>query len=116
MEKLVKYKSDDVELAATLFTKDGKSAGKMPGLVLGHGFAGALYPKMATHLANLGYGVLSIEFRGYGRSGGERGRVVPADQINDWFGSGESFSHLAQDCLSSQGANPRTAVKLVRIP
>lgn len=86
METEVRLKSDDVELAAVLFTKDA-ARGKMPGLVLGHGFAGALYPAMARHLANLGYAVLSISFRGYGQSGGERGRVVPADQIADFKNS-----------------------------
>ena len=87
MEADVKIKSDEVELSGTYFTRDRRSPGKMPGLVLGHGFAGALYPKMASHLASLGYAVLSIEFRGYGRSGGERGRVVPSDQVSDFRNS-----------------------------
>lgn len=38
---------------------------------------------MAAHLAGLGYGVLAIDFRGYGDSGGERGRVIPSEQAVD---------------------------------
>jgi len=92
METDVRFKSDDVELAATFYAKDG-AKGRMPGIVLGHGFAGARYPKMASYIANLGYGVLSIDFRGYGRSGGLRGRVVPREQVNDFK---NSVSYLAQ--------------------
>jgi fermentation-respiration switch protein FrsA (DUF1100 family) len=38
---------------------------------------------MATYLAGLGYGVLSFDFRGYGQSGGERGNVLPDEQVSD---------------------------------
>lgn len=86
METDVTYDSDGVRLAATFYAKDD-GAGKMPGIVLGHGFAGARYPKMSAYLANLGYGVLSIDFRGYGLSGGERGRVIPSEQVNDFRNS-----------------------------
>ncbi|MGE5533945.1 MAG: alpha/beta hydrolase [Acidobacteriota bacterium] len=92
METDVTFKSDSVELAATFYAKDGVK-GRMPGIVLGHGFAGARYPKMANYLANLGYGVLSIDFRGYGKSGGVRGRVVPREQVSDFK---NSVSYLAQ--------------------
>lgn len=92
METDVRFKSDDVELAATFYAKDGNK-GRLPGIVLGHGFAGARYPKMATYLANLGYGVLSIDFRGYGLSGGVRGKVIPREQVNDFK---NSVSYLAQ--------------------
>lgn len=92
METDVKFKSDDVELAATFYAKDG-SKGRLPGIVLGHGFAGARYPKMAAYLAGLGYGVLSIDFRGYGLSGGVRGKVIPREQVSDFK---NSVSYLAQ--------------------
>jgi dipeptidyl aminopeptidase/acylaminoacyl peptidase len=92
MESDVTFKSDDVELAATFYAKDGAQR-RMPGIVLGHGFAGARYPKMAGYLANLGYGVLSIDFRGYGKSGGVRGRVLPREQVSDFK---NSVSYLAQ--------------------
>lgn len=92
MESDVTFKSDDIELVARYYVKDGEQ-GRRPGIVLGHGFAGVRYPKMAAHLANLGYGVLSIYFRGYGTSGGVRGRVVPREQVSDFK---NSLSYLAQ--------------------
>jgi dipeptidyl aminopeptidase/acylaminoacyl peptidase len=86
MQTDVSFDSDGVKMAATFYTKDG-ATNKMPGIVLGHGFAGARYPKMSAYLADLGYGVLSIDFRGYGLSGGERGRVIPREQVNDFRNS-----------------------------
>lgn len=82
MELAVKFDSDGIPLAGTFYTKDG-ATGRIPGIVLAHGFAGARYPKMAAHLAGLGYGVLAFDFRGYGLSGGERGRVIPREQVVD---------------------------------
>ncbi len=82
MELAVKFDSDGIPLAGTFYLKDGTS-GRIPGIVLAHGFAGARYPKMAAHLAGLGYGVLAFDFRGYGLSGGERGRVIPKEQAAD---------------------------------
>jgi pimeloyl-ACP methyl ester carboxylesterase len=82
MELVVKFDSAGIPLAGTFYIKDGTS-GRSPGIVLAHGFAGARYPRMAAHLANLGYGVLAFDFRGYGLSGGERGRVIPDEQASD---------------------------------
>lgn len=62
---------------------DGVRGGRIPGLVVAHGFAGARYPALAAHLAGLGYGVLSFDFRGYGQSAGDRGNVVPQEQVSD---------------------------------
>jgi hypothetical protein len=92
METNVTYPSDNLTLGATLYTKDG-AKGRMPGIVLGHGFAGARYPKMAAHIASLGYAVLSFDFRGYGVSEGVRGRVIPREQVSDFR---NSVSYLAQ--------------------
>jgi fermentation-respiration switch protein FrsA (DUF1100 family) len=82
MELKVKFDSDRIPLAGTFYTKDRQS-GRVPGIVLAHGFAGARYPKMAAYLAELGYGVLAFDFRGYGSSGGKRGWVIPAEQVVD---------------------------------
>lgn len=82
MEVAVKFEADGVPLAANFFIKDGTS-GRVPGIVLAHGFAGAQYPAMAAYLAGLGYGVLAFDFRGYGKSGGERGNVIPSEQVSD---------------------------------
>jgi len=83
MEIAVKFDSDGISLAGNFTTPDGGQRGRIPGLVVAHGFAGARYPALAAHLAGLGYGVLSFDFRGYGQSAGDRGNVVPRDQISD---------------------------------
>jgi fermentation-respiration switch protein FrsA (DUF1100 family) len=86
MEEDVTFDSDGIQLAATFYKSD-TAKGRLPGIVLGHGFAGARYPKMARRLADLGYAVLSIDFRGYGQSGGERGRVMAREQVSDFKNS-----------------------------
>jgi hypothetical protein len=87
MEAAVKFQAaDKTPLAGTFYAPDGKS-GRIPGIVLAHGFAGARYPKMAGHLAQLGFGVLAFDFRGYHDSGGERGRVMPREQTLDIKGA-----------------------------
>ena len=82
MDAAVEFEADGIRLAGTFYTKDGAS-GRVPGVVLAHGFAGVRYPRMAAHFADLGYGVLSLDFRGYGESGGERGRVIPQELASD---------------------------------
>lgn len=83
MERDVKFDSDGVALGGEFFTPDNRGTNRVPGVVLAHGFAGARYPAMASHLAQLGYGVLAFDFRGYGKSGGERGNVLPREQVSD---------------------------------
>ena len=82
MDVAVEFEAGGIRLAGTFYTKDGASD-RSPGIVLAHGFAGVRYPKMAAHFADLGYGVLSLDFRGYGESGGERGRVIPHELASD---------------------------------
>lgn len=86
MRNPVKFDVDGISLAGTFSLKDG-AKGRVPGIVLAHGFAGARYPAMAAHIAGLGYGVLEIDFRGYGESGGERGHVIPREQVADMRGA-----------------------------
>lgn len=76
------YTSDAVMLAGNFYVPDHTSS-RVPGLVLGHGFAAVHYPKMIHYLTSLGYGVLDFDFRGYGLSGGDRGHVVPHEQVLD---------------------------------
>jgi uncharacterized protein len=57
-----------------------------PGIVLCHGFAGIkelLLPAFADYFCDKGYAVLAFDYRGFGASSGEPGRLVPADQIRD---------------------------------
>jgi fermentation-respiration switch protein FrsA (DUF1100 family) len=83
MDTAVKFDSDGIALAGNFTMPDKRASGRIPGLVIAHGFAGARYPAMAAHLAGLGYGVLPFDFRGYGQSGGERGNVLPHEQVSD---------------------------------
>ena len=83
METAVHFDSDGIKLGGELSLPDGHGKERLPGIVLAHGFAGARYPKMAEHFANLGYGVLAFDFRGYGKSGGQRGTVLPREQVSD---------------------------------
>lgn len=57
-----------------------------PTLVMCHGFAGVkelLLPPVAQRFAEAGYCVLTFDYRGFGESEGERGRLVPSLQIDD---------------------------------
>jgi uncharacterized protein len=83
MDTAIRFDSDGISLAGNFTIPEGVQHGRIPGLVVAHGFAGARYPTLAAHLAGLGYGVLSFDFRGYGQSAGDRGNVVPQDQVSD---------------------------------
>jgi fermentation-respiration switch protein FrsA (DUF1100 family) len=83
MDSPVKFNSDGISLAGDFTRRDGETKKRLPGIVVAHGFAGARYPALAEHLASLGYGVLSFDFRGYGKSAGVRGTVLPHEQVSD---------------------------------
>jgi uncharacterized protein len=60
--------------------------GKHPVVVLCHGFCGVqdlLLPSFAEAFARAGYAAITFDYRGFGASGGEPGRLVPANQIED---------------------------------
>lgn len=83
MERPITFHSDGLSIGGEYSLPDRPLRGRIPGVVLAHGFAGARYPAFAAHLASLGYGVLAFDFRGYGKSGGERGTVLPGEQVSD---------------------------------
>lgn len=83
MDIAVNFDSDGIALAGDFTAPDRAGRGRIPGIVVAHGFAGARYPALAKHLAGLGYGVLSFDFRGYGQSAGVRGNVLPQEQVSD---------------------------------
>jgi alpha-beta hydrolase superfamily lysophospholipase len=59
---------------------------KLPGLVLCHGFAGIkelLLPCFAERFSENGFIVLTFDYRGFGESEGEKGRISPTNQIVD---------------------------------
>lgn len=57
-----------------------------PVIILCHGFCGiqqVLLPAFAEAFAQAGFSALTFDYRGFGASAGERGRLVPAMQIAD---------------------------------
>lgn len=81
----VTYYSHGVACSALLWSpKD--VAGAAPGVVLCHGFRGIkewALPDFAAQFADLGYAALAIDYRGFGESDGQRGRLVPDEQVED---------------------------------
>lgn len=84
MQEQVIFKSDGCEIAATLYYPQRDH--KVPGIVMCHGFAGVkelLLPNFAQRFSEAGFAVLTFDYRGFGQSEGERGRLVPSLQIED---------------------------------
>lgn len=80
----VTYHSQGVRCAALLWRPPDLLAA--PAVVLCHGFRGIkewALPEFAALFAELGYVALAIDYRGFGGSDGQRGRLVPADQVED---------------------------------
>src|SRR6476620_7188225 len=86
MEQSVSFESGGVTLKGTLHIPDGANR-RRPALVSCHGFGGsrdgAGHPQLARALEKAGYVVLRFDFRGCGESGGERGRVICMEEVED---------------------------------
>lgn len=70
--------------AAVLWLPAG--AGPHPGIVMCHGFTGIkewLLPPFAEAFRDAGFAALTFDYRGFGESDGARGRLVPAEQVED---------------------------------
>lgn len=81
--EIVSYRTSN-EIALTLHRPDTQTP--LPVIVLCHGFCGIqelLLPKFAEAFARFGYAAVTFDYRGFGASGGEQGRLVPAMQIED---------------------------------
>lgn len=86
MPKQFFFKSDDAKVAAHLYMPQEVNKPKIPGIVMCHGFAGVkemLLPNFAKRFAENGYAVLTFDYRGFGQSEGEPGRLKPSLQIED---------------------------------
>ena len=80
----VEWNSGEDTIVGQLYLPDG--AGPFAGVVLCHGFAGVkelLLPAYAQRFACAGLAALTFDYRGFGGSQGERGRIVPERQIDD---------------------------------
>lgn len=84
--KTVTFLSENIQIAGTLYLPTLQPGHKVPGIVLCQGFAGTkemLLPAYAEIFSENGYVVLTFDYRGFGTSGGEPGRLVPKLQIED---------------------------------
>jgi alpha-beta hydrolase superfamily lysophospholipase len=80
----VEWRSGADTIVGHLYIPDGTSP--FAGVVLCHGFAGVkelLLPAYAERFASAGFAALTFDYRGFGASQGERGRIIPERQIED---------------------------------
>ena len=88
MQKSVQFYSENIEMAGVLFLPDNLTPDETrPGIVMCHGFTAVkevILPEIAQRLAELGYVVLTFDYRFLGASGGEpRRQIIPMRQIED---------------------------------
>jgi pimeloyl-ACP methyl ester carboxylesterase len=83
----VQFYSDGIRLEGLLQLPDGLQPGeRRPAVVICSGFQGLkeLIPaKLWGPFTGAGYACLAFDYRGFGTSDGERGRVVPHEQVED---------------------------------
>jgi dienelactone hydrolase len=108
--KTVSILSEGVRLHGEMFTPKAKAAGKLPTIVMAHGWGGTAsgFRTDAVQLARAGFQVLTFDYRGWGESDSRviltrpqpalppgrkfnaeveavRGYVDPSEQVEDWF-------------------------------
>ncbi len=86
--KTVTYFSEGQTIAADLFMPDNMDSGtRYPAVVICQGFTGIrrmpTIEGLGAALTAAGYVALIFDYRGWGDSGGERGRLAPLEQIDD---------------------------------
>jgi len=88
MEHSVTFRSGDLTLAGVVHVPDGMQPGeKRPAIMVLHGFgnnkdsANSINP--CNLLTRMGYVTFRFDFRGCGQSEGERGMVIPLEQVED---------------------------------
>lgn len=82
----VNFLSENIQISGTVYLPNPEPENLIPGIVLCQGFAGTkemLLPSYAEKFAENGYAVLTFDYRGFGNSAGEPGRLVPKLQIED---------------------------------
>lgn len=73
-------------ITLTIRTTGDEKEKKRPVIILCHGFCGIreiLLPAFAESFTLAGFATITFDYRGFGDSDGERGRLVPAMQISD---------------------------------
>jgi alpha-beta hydrolase superfamily lysophospholipase len=83
----INFFSEGSKIAAHLYLPSSIST-PLPAIILCHGFAGVkelLLPAFAHYFSENGYAALCFDYRGFGESEGERGRLVVSagnDSVN----------------------------------
>jgi hypothetical protein len=108
MEKKVRFYSESVPMAGILFIPGNLQRGETrPGIVICHGFTAVkevLLPEVARRLAQLGYVVLTFDYRFLGESGGEpRRQIIPLLQIEDIRNAVTFLQHQPEVCADRIG-------------
>jgi uncharacterized protein len=87
MMEPISFLSDGLKLSGVVHQPDDLKPGeRRPAIIMMHGFGGtkAMGPEwVCRQLAEWGYVALRFEFRGCGDSEGERGRVIPSEEVAD---------------------------------
>ncbi len=87
MRKSISFYSEGVKLDGDLFLPDDMPANEQrAGIVLCHGYTGVkdLYlPDNAAVLNAAGYAVLTFDYKGWGKSQGQRTRLAPYSRVAD---------------------------------
>lgn len=86
MQNISFFSTPGVPLVADLYLPDvGPPEGGFPFVVacLGWGSVKELMEPWGTALSEAGYGVLVVDYRGFGASGGTRGQCFPSEHIED---------------------------------
>ena len=83
----VHFYSEGARLAGILYLPEGAGAeNKKAGIVLCHGFTGIkefVLPEYAEAFAQAGFAALTFDYRGFGESDGQRGRLIWHEQAAD---------------------------------
>jgi uncharacterized protein len=87
--ELLAFYSDRIRLEGLLQLPDD-AAGPRSAVLLCSGFQGLkeiIPAKLWAPLTGAGFACFAFDYRGFGSSGGERGRVIPAEQVEDVRGA-----------------------------
>ncbi|MBM3940800.1 MAG: alpha/beta hydrolase [SAR202 cluster bacterium] len=83
----VSFYSDGHKIAAVLHTPEHGAGGPHPAIVMAQGTVGRKelfgFPRIAQRFNALGYVTLTFDYRGFGESEGERGRLFPQEQAEN---------------------------------
>ncbi|MCP5052161.1 MAG: alpha/beta fold hydrolase, partial [bacterium] len=87
MTRDVEFYSEGSRIKGVLYLPgNGEEESKPPAIILCHGFAGIkelLLPAYANAFSENGFAVLTFDYRGFGESEGEEGKLSPQLQITD---------------------------------